>query len=74
VLPLLELVSCMWIYLGKKRFVLSLLGLSKDFILLMLHCLVTSLILLDLLGSIRIYNPTIIYHFCLEVICCTRFY
>jgi hypothetical protein len=31
-------------YLGKRRFILFLLGLGKESILLLLHCLVTSVI------------------------------
>jgi hypothetical protein len=44
-LPLLELFSSFVVdYLGKRRFTLPLLGLGKDSILLLFHCLVTRVI------------------------------
>jgi hypothetical protein len=46
VLSLVELFSCICggLILVKRRFILLMLGLGKESILLLLHCLVTSLI------------------------------
>jgi hypothetical protein len=63
-----------WIDLGKKTFILLILGLGQESILLLLHLLGYKFDLIDFLGSIRAYNPTMSIIFCLGIIFCIRFY